>query len=156
MSIYSYIEQDHEKAKDIMNQIVTLGDEETQKRTDLFNTLKEEIIIHSKSEEEAFYKPLRQFNKTQDEVAHGKEEHEEAEGLLKELTDSSLTGAAWMQKFKKLKEALEHHMKEEENEIFDDAKKVLNPETESKMEEDMKAAKAKLEETKTIKNRDAA
>lgn len=156
MSIYSYLKQDHEKVKNLMNDISELGDSDDKQRDTLFNELKSSLILHSKAEEKAFYKPLRAFQETKEEVEHGKEEHQEAEMLLKELTDGSLNGAAWQAKFAELKDAVEHHIEEEENEIFADAEKVVDEKTAEQMETTMKQLKEEERQNRDIKKRDAA
>lgn len=156
MSIYAYLKQDHKKVKELMSEIVALGDADSPKRDELFNELKTSLILHSKAEEKAFYEPLRKFKETKEEVEHGKEEHQEVEQLLKELTDESLKGAAWLQKFRTLQKAVEHHIEEEETEIFTDAKKVVDAHKEEEMEATMKMLKEEERQSREIKKRDAA
>lgn len=156
MSIYTYLKTDHNEVKELMNRIESLGAENSEERDTLFNEMKKKLIIHSKAEEKAFYQPLRKFQETKEEVEHGKEEHQEAEQLLKELTDGSLNGTAWQQKFKKLKEAVEHHIEEEENEIFEDAQKVVDESTAEQMEQDMKQLKEEEKKNRTIDIREVA
>lgn len=153
MSIYTYLEKDHEKIKDLMDKIKALGPDESAERSDLFNQLKLTIITHSKAEEKVFYDPLKNHSKTEDEVEHGEEEHQEAEQLLSELTSSDLIGAAWYQKFLSLKESLEHHIEEEENEIFFDAKKVLDGEQADFMETAMRTEKQRQVADQSIQKR---
>lgn len=153
MSIYTYLKQDHEKIQRLMNDIEALGAEESGERSKLFNQLKATIIVHSKAEEKAFYDPLKKHPKTKQEVNHSEEEHEEAEQLLTDLTDSSLTGAAWFQKFKVLKKNLEHHMREEESDIFADAKQVVDSKDADLMEQAMRAEKQHQVADKTIQKR---
>ncbi|UTF61096.1 hemerythrin domain-containing protein [Gilvimarinus sp. DA14] len=141
MSIYSYLKQDHEKIKQLLNEIDALGPEETPERSELFNRLKATVVVHSKAEEKAFYDPLKTAAKTHDEVEHGEQEHQEAEALLEELTDHQLAGAAWFQKFQTLKEALEHHIEEEEQEVFADAHEVVERAVAEKMEDNMRQEK---------------
>lgn len=107
----------------------------------MFNTLKQELILHAKTEEEAFYEPLKEFKATEEEVDHGEEEHQEIEALLEELSGNGLKGKAWQQKFSELQKSVEHHIQEEEGEIFADAKKVLDESTAQQMEIDMKSLK---------------
>lgn len=137
MSIYTKIKEDHDEMRDLLQRIEALGPHENDARDNLFNMLKEKVIVHSKAEEKAFYNPLKRFKDMKDEIEHGKEEHEEAEELLEELTDTSLGGTAWMQKFRSLKDSLEHHMREEEREIFPDAKEVLTQDRAETMEQEM-------------------
>ncbi|MGB3623903.1 hemerythrin domain-containing protein [Ketobacter sp. MCCC 1A13808] len=156
MSIFTYLKEDHREIQSLLEKIEQLGPESSAERDETFNQLKSKIILHSKAEERAFYNPLKESKRTKDEVEHGTEEHQEAETLLKELTDSSLVGSAWFQKFKTLKQALEHHIDEEETEIFSDAKKVMSDGEASQMEKDMKAAKKDEEQHRNIKDRDVA
>ncbi|WP_020400347.1 hemerythrin domain-containing protein [Kordiimonas gwangyangensis] len=137
MSIYTKIKEDHDEMRDLLQRIEALGPHENDARDNLFNMLKEKVIVHSVAEEKAFYNPLKRFKDMKEEIEHGKEEHEEAEELLEELTDTSLGGTAWMQKFRSLKDSLEHHMREEEREIFPDAKEVLTQDRAETMEQEM-------------------
>lgn len=156
MSIYSFLKDDHQKIKDLMNSIESIGPEEQELKEQKFNDLKRLLISHSKAEERIFYRPLEKFKETKDEVEHGKEEHQEAEMLLDELTDEELKGSAWQQKFIKLKEAVEHHIKEEEEEVFNDAHKVLDGQTEEVMEEKMAIAEKKELNNRGIEERHCA
>lgn len=153
MNIYTYLKNDHQHIQKLMDTIESIGMETHSDKTKAFNQLKELLIIHSKAEEKVFYQPLKEFSETKDKVIHGKKEHSEAEELLEELTDESLTGAAWFQKFKTLKNAVEHHVEEEENEIFNQAKKVLTKNDEVAMHQEMKNEKAQLQKNQTIKAR---
>lgn len=141
MSIYAYLKEDHKKIKHLLGEIDALGPEETAERSELFNRLKATVVVHSKAEEKVFYDPLKAAAEVQEEVEHGQEEHQEAEAMLEELTSSELVGAAWFQKFQSLKEALEHHIDEEESDIFSDAKKVVNHNVAEEMEENMRQEK---------------
>ena len=154
MSIYSHLKEDHREIMSLMDKIEQIGFEEPKERNTLFNELKDKLINHSKAEEKAFYQPLKQFRLTKGEVKHGEHEHEEAEHLLDQLTNPKLVGAAWFQKFKTLKSEVEHHINEEENEIFPDAKKILNKSTSNMMEEAMGILKNKQENNLDIESRD--
>ncbi|MBU2886698.1 hemerythrin domain-containing protein [Gilvimarinus agarilyticus] len=153
MSIYSYLKKDHENIKNLMDRIKVLGADDSPERVKLFNQLKEVIIVHSKAEEKAFYDPLKDYSKTQDEVRHGENEHQETEKLLTDLTDSSLTGEAWFKKFLVLQESLEHHIEEEERDVFYDAKKVLDGGQAAFMEAAMRTEKQHQEADQTIVKR---
>ena len=153
MSIYSFLKDDHNQIKALMNDIEEMGPEADEAKNEKFNDLKKLLISHSKAEERTFYQPLREFKKTHDEVEHGKEEHEEAETLLKELTNESLVGNAWQQKFLRLKNSVEHHIEEEENEMFTDAKKVLDENEEHLMEANMHIQENKEMRTQNLRER---
>lgn len=153
MSIYSFLKSDHKEIKNMMNAIESMGPEEQPQKEKKFNDLKRLLISHSKAEERIFYRPLEKFKQTQDDVKHAKEEHQEAEMILDELTDSQLKGRAWQQKFLKLKDIVELHIEEEETEVFSDAHKVLEGQTEDVMEEKMSIAEKKELENRGIEER---
>ncbi|MGQ3888861.1 hemerythrin domain-containing protein [Legionella sp. CNM-1927-20] len=139
------MKKDHRVAKDLINKILNLGSNATEERDELFNQLKKEIIIHSKAEEKVFYKPLKKEEATKEEIPHAKEEHEEVEQMLERLSDKSLNGAAWAKLFQKMADSLMHHIEEEENEIFKDAKKELSSDEAQQMELAMQKEKRSVE-----------
>lgn len=144
MDIYTSLKQDHDRVKDLMTQVVACGDDESPRRLELFEQMKQELLLHSRTEEQVFYDRLKQSSSISDKVQHGYEEHREAEKLMEELSGDSLNGAAWMQKFRTLKKAVEHHVSEEENEIFPAAEKVLDDSQEEKMAQWMQSGKEEL------------
>jgi hemerythrin-like domain-containing protein len=137
MSIYSYLQEEHEEVKAIMNDIETLGDKTDESRTSLFAELKEKLLTHAKAEEKTFYETLRKYSEAKEKITHAKKEHQEVEMLLNELSSDQLHGAAWQQKFLKLKNAVEHHIEEEEGTIFTLAKQLIDPKTAEELENDM-------------------
>ena len=119
--IFTYIKNDHKEIRTLLDQIENEGPEESELRTDLFNELKEKLLIHEHAEEEAFYKPLKQETSLlEDEIDESEEEHAETRDLLHQLTDPELVGEDWYDCFLELKEELIAHMDEEEDEDYED------------------------------------
>ena len=79
-------------------------------------------------EEEVFYPPLRENKKTHDIVLEGYQEHHVADLIMDELLDMPVDAEMWQAKAKVLKENIEHHIEEEEDEMFKKARKVLSDE----------------------------
>ncbi|MFC3908085.1 hemerythrin domain-containing protein [Legionella dresdenensis] len=153
MSIYTYLKHDHKEVKDIIQQIEDLKSSDTEQRDELFNKLKTKVKVHSDAEDKIFYKPLSKDKETKDEIPHAREEHAEVEEMLDRLSDTSLRGAAWNQLFKHMSQALLHHIEEEENEIFPDARKTLSTAEANEMESAMKAEKKKVKDHLNIELR---
>ena len=61
----------------------------------------------------------------QEKARHSVSEHKEAVDLHGELDDTTFSSPGSLPRFRKLKEELEHHMDEEENEIFKRASKLI-------------------------------
>ncbi|GGE30585.1 hemerythrin [Marinicauda pacifica] len=123
--IYEAITKDHDKARDLMKQIMDTTNRAAKKREELFETFKLDMWSHNKIEEALFYEPLRGAKETRGDAMEAVNEHHVAGGLLEELDVMPKDSEAWIGKFTVLKELLEHHMEEEENEIFSDARKVI-------------------------------
>ncbi|MCX7552918.1 hemerythrin domain-containing protein [Marinicella sp. S1101] len=124
MSIYQAIEDDHDKQRDLLQQLVaTSGD--TSKRADIFKELKHELEVHADMEERHFYVPLIKEDKTQDDARHGIAEHHEIDELVKKVEQADPSSAAWLQHAKNLKHKVEHHLIEEEKDYFPVARDVL-------------------------------
>lgn len=119
MDIYTRLKQDHDERRNLAKQIMkTSGDSE--ERRQLWHTFKPEALA-----QQAFYATLIEQPDTQEQARHNVSEHKEADDLIKELSDMAMSSSGWIQKFEKLKDELEHHMDEEEKEVFKKAKKVI-------------------------------
>ncbi len=88
--------------------------------------LRIELIAHERMEEEVLYPRLRDEKKARASVLEGYEEHHVADVILDELLDVPPETDLWKAKVKVLKENVEHHMDEEESELFKKARAVLD------------------------------
>lgn len=127
MDIYSILKDDHENLKVILEELVKL-DAEDDYRDVLIEQIKTELIPHSRAEESVFYNSIRAVGSDNSEVMHSFKEHMEAEALLGTLKVKDKTNMDWKATAMKLKEALEHHIQEEEGKIFSEAKSMFSPE----------------------------
>jgi hypothetical protein len=91
---------------------------------------RQELLAHSKCEEREFYTVLQRNDEISDKIEHAYEEHAEVEEGLQELSDMEEEDEEWMSKFAELREDLEHHIKEEEGELFPKAREILGEEAE--------------------------
>ena len=129
MHIFEALMKDHEKVKDLLNELVSLEDTDKESRDDLVKEIRDELIPHARAEESVFYNSLRVLNTDKSVVMHGYQEHMEAEGLLRLLqVEDKVNIGDWKATAKKLKHAVEHHIKDEEEKIFAVARSVLNNE----------------------------
>ncbi len=126
MEIYEYLHKDHEKVKALFQELSETTDRQVRRRQDLFETLKLELDAHSKGEEKFFYKRLKDSEEAGDQVLESIEEHHVIDKLLKELDKMEKSHESWLAKLKVLQENVEHHVEEEEGELFPQAKKVID------------------------------
>ncbi|RUQ84979.1 hemerythrin domain-containing protein [Legionella septentrionalis] len=135
MDIYDYLKKDHRKVSDLFKQFADAKTHERKK--EIIDFLAQELLVHARSEQDTFYKLLESFNESKEEVLHGRKEHQDIEKQLKEVMNSMDSMADLEKKVQKLKEIVEHHVDEEESEIFDQAKDVLSEEDAYMIKEQM-------------------
>jgi len=123
-TIYEVLKKDHDSHREVLNKLdATSGD--SAEREQLYATMKQELEAHTAAEEETFYATLMAKPEGQEKARHSVSEHKEAADLLAELDDTEFASPGWLPRFRKLKEELEHHMDEEETEVFQRAKKLI-------------------------------
>lgn len=124
MLIYDALKKDHEKVKGLLDELlaVTEGD---PRRNQLIKSIRDELIPHSRAEESVLYNSLRSIDATKDLVRESFQEHLEAEALLRTLQMKDKIDADWRTTAGKLKEALVHHIREEESAVFAAAQEYL-------------------------------
>lgn len=141
-NIFKTLKKDHDKHRELLKTIAdTSGDSETRRKA--WSEFFTDVSAHAAAEEEAFYAPLMETTHGQPKARHSVAEHQELDDLMQELNDTDMSSPAWLQKFKTLRHDYEHHMKEEENEIFTQAKKSIGDEVDGSIAEKFKARKEK-------------
>lgn len=118
MHIFEALIKDHEVVKDLLDELVNLDDNDTESRHDLVSSIADELIPHSRAEEAILYNSMRSLKVGEEKVMHSYKEHMEAETLLRSLQVKDRIGLDWKTTARKLKDALEHHIAEEEGQLF--------------------------------------
>lgn len=125
MDALQLLKADHDKVKDLLTRGEETTDRAEKTRTELFATIKRELTIHETIEEEIFYPALRDHPKAKEIVLEAYEEHNVVDALMGELDALPVTDETWGAKFKVMKENIEHHIEEEEGEMFKQARQVF-------------------------------
>jgi len=126
MNPFNLLKSDHEKVAGILESIDETTERAAKGREELFARLKQELDVHTKIEEEIFYPALEDSEETRDVTLEAYEEHNLVKKLLAELEAAPKDTEEWTAKFTVLKENIEHHVEEEEGEMFKKAQKVLS------------------------------
>jgi hemerythrin-like domain-containing protein len=113
-------------------------------RTQGLATLKAELEVHEAIEEEIFYPALKEHPKTRELALEGYEEHHVVDMVMAEIEGVEPSDETWMAKFTVMKENLEHHIEEEEGEMFDQAEKVFEDDELEELGDRMQARKDEL------------
>jgi hemerythrin superfamily protein len=145
MDIYNYIRQDHRNVAVLMDELLSLNLSHVQER--IFHKLRVELSLHTEAEEQTFYKAVQEASEranVEDRIVHAREDHDEIRDLLNFLVNESIAGPRWMEKFGELKHAVEHHVKEEEVEIFAKARRLLSDDEAKHLARDMAMVKQRI------------
>ena len=146
MNAFQLLKEDHQKVSGIFQQLEPTTERAEKTRTELFAKLKEELDIHAQVEESIFYPSIKQAAETREIVLEGFEEHHVIKMLLKELETLPVDTEQWTAKLKVLKENVEHHVEEEEQEMFQKAREVLSEDDINRLGAQMEQAKEQLKQ----------
>ncbi len=125
--IFARLEQDHNKHREMLDRVAdTSGD--SKERRDAFEALRVDVSAHANAEEQSLYAEMLARPELQGEGRHSVAEHKEIDDYFEELSEKAFDDTGWLTRFKELKHRLEHHMEEEENDIFPPAKDGLSEE----------------------------
>ncbi|MES2910244.1 MAG: hemerythrin domain-containing protein [Pseudomonadota bacterium] len=124
MNIFEALRTSHETQRMLADQLIlTSGD--SKERAVLFKELKLELAAHAAAEERFFYVPLIAHDMTQEPSRHGIAEHHDMDKLVKKLEDTDVSSPSWLAVAKELHHKVFHHLKDEEQGVFQLAGKVL-------------------------------
>ena len=124
MDAFELLKNDHAKVSSLFDKIEPATDATT--RQQLFAQLKQELDIHAHVEETILYPALKAAAETRDITEEAYEEHQEVKDLLAELEATPADSEEWSDMITELRENVEHHVEEEEGEMFMKAREVLS------------------------------
>ena len=90
----------------------------SQKKRELANEICTELTVHAQIEEEIFYPALREAIKDTDLLDEAEVEHASAKDLIAQIQEATEVDDKFDAKVTVLGEYIDHHVKEERNEIF--------------------------------------
>ena len=143
MDALQLLKQDHEEVKGLLEKLDSTTERGVKTREELFTKVSRELEVHEAIEEEIFYPALKEHPKAKELVLEAYEEHHVVDNVMAEIRELPYDDEAWGAKLTVMKENVEHHIEEEEQEMLPDAKKKLGKETEA-LGEQMEQRKQQL------------
>jgi len=140
MDAFQLLKTDHEKVAQLFEQLEAASG---KAKLNVFKQIKTELELHTHIEETIFYPALEKPEPTHDLTLEAYEEHAVVKNLLSELDKARNVNDEWEAKAKVLKENVEHHVEEEENELFEKASDALSEEQIEALGDRMSAEKAR-------------
>ena len=138
MDAFNLLKEDHRKVAELFEQ---LESSRGQAKLRVFEQIKMELDLHAHIEETVFYPALEEPKQTHEIVLEAYEEHDVVKKLLRELSRAKTANEEWEAKAKVLQENVEHHVEEEENELFKKASAALSRQEIDELGEQLAAEK---------------
>lgn len=122
---FALLSSDHKRVKSLFKQFESLKDEgDAGQKEALVETICNELTIHAQIEEEIFYPALREAIDDEDLMDEADVEHASAKQIIAQLEQLQVDGDHYDAMVTVLGEYVDHHIKEEEGEMFSKARKA--------------------------------
>ncbi|MBN9230013.1 MAG: hemerythrin domain-containing protein [Legionella sp.] len=141
MNIYDYLKWDHQYVSQLFKQLDKAPT--FLRKQQIMTLIAEELMVHAQTEEATFYAALCQCAHSEGQALHGIKEHEEIKEKIFFILKLQAREDEWLKQVHELKNLVEHHVHEEENQVFKLAQKELDEFTAYALKEHMHYLKPK-------------
>ncbi|AQR75005.1 hemerythrin domain-containing protein [Sphingomonas sp. LM7] len=140
--IFEDLKADHDRQRVLLKQV---GEDKGagEPRRGAFETLRLELQAHAAAEEESLYAKMLADPELREDARHSVSEHKEVDDFLGELLELEFGSPEWDEKFEEMRHRYEHHIDEEEEDMFPAASKRLSDAEEEKLGEVFEERKPK-------------
>jgi hemerythrin superfamily protein len=142
MNAVDLLESQHREVEKLFAKLEKATKKPDKKK--LFAQIADDLAMHATIEEHQFYPAVR-AKKTEDILLESLEEHVGIKRVLADLLKTDPDDETFDAKIKVLKEQVEHHVKEEETDLFPKSKKVLDAKELAALGESMEEEKDRIE-----------
>jgi hemerythrin-like domain-containing protein len=149
MDAVTLLKDDHDTLKKILNDLDSTTERGVKTREELFTRMRRELEVHEAIEEEIFYPALKEHPRAKDLVLEAYEEHNVVDMVMAEIQDTPYDDETWGAKLTVMKENIEHHIEEEEGEMFPQARDVFERSELQELGDRMQARKDELLQART-------
>lgn len=128
-TLFDQLKQEHTEVKQLFKKAENCDPGE---RMELLDQIEKELVPHARAEEKTLYALMREIAEQEEEenlldlTNEAYEEHRVVDELIKDLKACDAEDEKWPAKLKVIRENIEHHISEEENQLFDHARRLFN------------------------------
>ncbi|GAB4195705.1 MAG: hypothetical protein Fur006_42450 [Coleofasciculaceae cyanobacterium] len=151
MDIFELIKTDHRKVEEIFSAIESTKTSKTLDKH--FNQLYKELSLHAQVEELTFYPTIRNHEGTEELLEEAEEEHTEVKVMLEQMKSMDSSSKEFKEKLSQLKEAVQHHVQEEEEEVFPQIRQMMSTEELKQLASEFQEVKSTLQEQMSVASR---
>ena len=126
-NVLTIIKHDHEKTSQEIEKLEAAKTEGPAAENRIYVAMQEELLGHMHAEEDLVYPLIKTEEK--ELIRDALQEHDEIRSALKKLSKGMIGDDAWLMELKKMKQKIEHHVKDEEGPIFTAIQKVADTAT---------------------------
>ena len=119
MNVLKILKKDHSAVQNLFGKFDRAGKSAHDKKSELFAKIRRDLQVHSRAEEEIFYPALKALNgEGRRLISEAIKEHKDVDELLTQISRLKPTDNNFGEKMETLIENVDHHVEEEEGEIF--------------------------------------
>jgi hemerythrin-like domain-containing protein len=144
MNALTLLTDDHTDMKSLLNKAEDTTERAVKTRAALLHEISARLTAHEQIEEQIFYPALQEHPKAKDIVLEGYQEHHVVDLIMGELKDLDENDETWGPKFAVMKENIQHHIEEEEGEMFTKARAAFSEAELEELGERMQAMKEQI------------
>lgn len=123
--VISLLQQDHQEVQQLFKDAEKLGEDKLEDLQDIVETACMALSVHAQVEEELVYPAFREaLEDEQDMLVEAEIEHQSATDLIAQLEEMEPSDERYRPTFTVLGEYVNHHIREEEKEMFPKARKA--------------------------------
>jgi hemerythrin superfamily protein len=142
MNAVELLKAQHREVEDLFEKFEKAGKAVAKRQ--IAEEICDKLTVHAAIEERHFY-PAVKAKQTEDLLLEALEEHLAAKRVMADLLDLKPSDETFEPKVKVLKEQIEHHVEEEEEELFPKVEKLLSREELVALAQEMTATQTELE-----------
>ncbi len=125
MNALKLLESQHREVEDLFEEFESAGEGAKKTKERIFKQIADALAIHTEIEERIFYPEMKQASSDlEDLLRESVEEHLAAKRIVADLLATDAGDEQFDAKVQVLKENVEHHVEEEESELFPKAKQT--------------------------------
>jgi hemerythrin superfamily protein len=144
VGILGTLEGEHAEVRSLMDDL--LDAKSLEKQRELYNLIRQELLVHANSEEQGIYAQGRAHATTRTMVDKAIADHTEVRQLLAALDELEFGAAAWLQKFGLLRSSVNAHVEYEERTFFPAINDLLAADTLRDLDDRHKDYRRRVEE----------
>ena len=138
MDVLTFLTRDHFDLKASFDKLEAAHG---QQASQLWQQLRDRLTLHETMEETFFYPRLKQDSRAEDLILESYQEHHVIDVLVGEISQLGPDDEQWQPKIKVLRENAEHHISEEQDELFPKVRKIWDTATRAEVGELMQQMK---------------